>query len=85
MLFFRASSRVRTTCNLTVAIAVLVAALLLFACLSGVHEGRTLTIPFLTFFVLLRFTFFFSDLAGFVRNNCIAIVLTTLVFTIVCI
>lgn len=69
VLLFHSSSRVRTTCKLTVAVAVLVAALLLNFCLHAGNITHVFVLLFVNTCYIVRNVFLTTGLSGFLTKK----------------
>ncbi len=82
VLFFQTSSHMEAAYGLAITVTMLMTTLLLFTYLSKIRRKHALAVPFLAFFMLLEFAFFFSSLTKFMHGGYVTVILATLIFAV---
>ena len=82
VLFFQTSSHMEAAYGLAITVTMLMTTLLLFTYLSKIRSKHALAVPFLAFFMLLEFAFFFSSLTKFMHGGYVTVILAALIFAV---
>ena len=82
VLFFQTSSHMEAAYGLAITVTMLMTTLLLFTYLSKIRRKHALAVPFLAFFMLLEFAFFFSSLTKFMHGGYVTVILAALIFAV---